>query len=354
MRCCIFVEFADPNSSNVWGGCKYYIIWRHPLHRCRPRAPSSAALAGEGERERGWRGREREPDGGCINGMVIKRGPPATVSLKLHLSFLVGSEWSSPLHDGRWTEANLTSACEIEISSTSISTSTRSNGIDNSTPVSCSGLGPLHTIIRDEAVTVRVLAVRPRYPSPSVSDTRISPQTAPTADTGTTNGTAPPAPSPAPVASSSTLPLLMTPADLWAELDVSNVRPHAHISASPSLLPAWRLLLPSLVTYTREEAQAPAPAPAPAAAAAAPAGERATQDQKGGKAGCNGGHKEVPEVRALEALYASLYSWNGRVRCGGDAGAAGAAVGPAPGASGLNSVPAAVVMKGVRSDCFPQ
>ena len=91
------------------------------------------------------------------------------------------------------------------------------------------------------------------------------------------------------------------------------------------------------MTYTRDEARAP-----PAAAT----GEGADRHQQGKKStdgvpGRNNGHKEGLEVRALEAVYASL-----KPAVGARLGLDSASVGPAPGASGLNAVPAAVVMKG--------
>lgn len=235
--------------------------------------------------------------------MVVKRGPPTTVSLKFHLPVLLGAEWCPPSSapGPAWTEANLNSASEISTSS------------GRSQPVPCSGIDYLHTILGDEAVAVKSLLVRCSPAPSSISPPEHSPATATATATG--DGGSVPVRTPA------------APADLWVELSVSNVRANSHISVDPVLLSAWRLLLPSLVTHTRDEARSPAAAQ----------GERAAQEemQKSGDR-----HKDVSEVRALEAVYASL-------KPATDARLDSACVGPAPGASGLNAVPAAVVMKGI-------
>lgn len=244
--------------------------------------------------------------------MVVKRGPPTTVSLKFHVSISLRAEWSPT---GQWSEANLNSASEI------------SSGSGHSPPVPCSGIEPLHAVLGDDSVAVQSLFVRCAPASSSISPPQQRPTSTATASAAAaaTEGrgtTAPPTGPPA------------APADLWVELKVSNVRANSQISTSPALLSAWRLLLPSLVTYTRAEARSPASA-------------AADQDRQGktsddGDSGRNGGHKDGLEVRALEAVYASLKpAADARLRLD-----SACCVGPAPGASGLNAVPAAVVMKG--------
>lgn len=277
-----------------------------------------------------------------IDEMVLKRGPSTTVYLKVHLSFLLreGADCS----DETWTEADLNKDATI------ISVSRVSGGSGEACPVSCAGLAPLRTILLDARVTARALLVRRSSGYISQPQRSQSPTTAAGTEHRAGEATATSAPSAA-------------PAELWAELQVSDVRPNAHISANPALLPAWRLLLPHLVTYEREEAPLPgkwmlasdAAAPLAAAQEAAPTGRQAADDQ-GGADSARLGQNGSPEVRALDGVYASLKSaerWGGaegvRMAGAGDAvAAAAAAIGPAPGASGLNAVPAAVVMKGGR------
>lgn len=267
-------------------------------HGDTPLSPSPASGGGRDLRE--W-----EDD------MVVKKGPSITVSLKLHVPITLGAGWSPTASSpGQWTEANLNSASEI------------SSGTGHAPRIPCSGIEPLHAVLVDGAVALQSLLVRC-----TVASSSISPPAQRSTTTATAAGrSAPPTRPPA------------APAELWVELTVSNVRANSHISANPALVSAWRLLLSSLVTYTREEARSRA------AAVAGDTGEQVHRGEQGngsdGKPGHNSGRKEVLEARALEAVYASL-------KPAADATSFDSAcVGPAPGASGLNAVPAAVVMKG--------
>ena len=264
--------------------------------------------------------------------MVAKRGPPTTISLKLHIPVVLGAEGS--FTPGQWARANLNSATEIS--------RCRASGGGHATPVPCSGIEPLYTVVRDNNnVAVQSLLVRAGSPPASVSP----PQERRPAATAVVTA-APAAP-------------FAAPADLWVELDVSGVRPDSFISSDPALLSAWRLLLPRLVTYAREEAVSPQRVPPTQEAGGG--GEGAARGREGGDRsgggdtpGFSGGRrKKMLEARALEAVYASLKPTSERLGLADEgAGDAGAAVGPAPGASGLNAVPAAVVMKGATF-CVP-
>lgn len=240
--------------------------------------------------------------------MVVNGGPPTTVSLKFHIPVVLGAAEWSPIASapGHWREANLNSASEI------------SSGSEHAPPIPCSGIEPLHAVLGDGSVAVRSLFVRCTPAPPSISPPAEQPSTATTA--AATERRLTPTTTEPPTA----------PADLWVELTVSNVRANSHISSNPVLLSAWRLLLPSLVTCTREEAGSP-PAPTADQHLQGKSAER--------KSGDGGGHKEGLEVRALEAVYASL-------KPATDERFDSTCVGPAPGASGLNALPAAVVMKG--------
>eukprot|EP00903_Cladosiphon_okamuranus_P012127 g11378.t1 len=243
--------------------------------------------------------------------MVVKRGPPTTASLSFHVPVILGAaEWSlTASAPDEWGQANLNSASAISI------------GSGHTPPIPCSGIEALHAVVGDDYAAIRSLFVRCTQAPSSISPPAEPPSTA-TSAVATEERPAVPTTRPA-----------TAPADLWVELTVSNIRANSHISSNPALLSSWRLLLPLLVTYTREEARSP---PSPAGADS----ERANQSKIGdGRSGPRDGHnKEGLEVRALEAVYASLKPET-------DERFSSACVGPAPGASGLNSLPAAVVIK---------
>ena len=152
--------------------------------------------------------------------------------------------------------------------------------------------------------------------------------------------------------STATTPSLSVTAQLWIELEVK-VRPNAHIfdALNPTLLPGCRLLLPWLVACNREEAPAIPTSRVPAlrqglasrqVASSSGQEEQATTLQSARQA--RGGL----EVRALEAVYASLKPATVEPLGEMSDGSVASSVGSGPGAFGLNAVPAAVVMKGEK------
>lgn len=278
---------------------------------------------------RGWRrGRIQPPEtsagGTSTEGMVVKRVPPSTISLKFNIPVDLGAECGS-LTPGEWVRSSLSSAGGISCPASG-----------HPAPIPCSGIDPLYSIVRDDSVAVKSLFVRSCSLSASISPPKERPPAAAVTATGrpAAEAAAPAAPPAA-------------PADLWVELDVSGVRPNSCISSDPALLSAWRLLLPKLVTYTLGDApQRIAPQ---AAAEDGGLGAQAQEGDKGGSTPGVSGGKKLLEARALEAVFASLKSTSARLGLAEEdaGGAPVAGVGPAPGASGLNAVPAAVVMKGL-------
>lgn len=244
-----------------------------------------------------------------------------TFSLNFYFPCLLSDERGSdaralllPL-DASWTKARLISSHSIEIAGRA---------------VSCSDLEPLHTIAGGKGdgqglAFLRSLAVRSNCTTPSASSG--------VADSGSSSVSCSGSRTDA-VANNSTA------AQIWAELDVE-VRPKAHICANPILRPAWRLLLPWLITCTREEAPA-----MPTLSIAYPPVETSASPAVQVKSRCaNSSEDKGFEVRALEAVYASLKPGEAGSVLREDGGA-DSSVGRGPGALGLNALPAAVVMIG--------
>jgi len=300
----------DPESSVGWGT----VVRTGTYHTKKTGFILSAVPLGQAGRKHS----RADPASGDLGGarakeMVVKRGPPSTVSLKFHIPVVLGAECCF-LTPGQWARASLSSGGAISFLASG-----------HAATILCSGIDPLYSIVRDDNVTVNRLLVRSCSMPASIAPPQRPSAVAVTA--------APGAPSPA-------------PADLWVEVNVAGVRPNSCISSTPTLLPAWRLLLPRLVTYTLEEAPQRIARPP----AAAEDGGRAAQAQEGDKVGStpgvNGGHKKVSEARALEAVYASLKPTSSRLGFEEEGAEGAAGVGRAPRASGLNAVPSAVVMKG--------
>lgn len=231
---------------------------------------------------------------------VAKMPPSTTVCLKFHLPCLFPDVVGPVSIDGAWNEARLLSATSIEVAGCVLS---------------CSGLQPIHAVTEgsadDDAASIHNLAVRLQRSLPG-NDT-----------------------------SANLAPRTPLAAEAWAELAVK-VRPNANVCSNPVVRPAWRVLLPSLAVHTREGAPAMSPLSSPLLTAPVPIAPAA--------AGESSKQKGVLEVRALEAVYASLNLGGvvGRTREGGDHGMRGvcSAVGPGPGAAGLNALPVAVVIRG--------
>ncbi|CAM9654655.1 unnamed protein product, partial [Ectocarpus sp. 13 AM-2016] len=266
--------------------------------------------------------------------MVAKTGSTSTVRLKLQVPFLVRHvERFSEAAVAGWGEAHLNTATTISFRTTTTTTTS-----EQDPPVACTGLEALHAIVSDDSVVVRSLSVR--FRNPSISPLRLKQQqqreqqqptvAACAATTGSEAGgsTAPPT----------------APADLWAELDVSGVRANANVCANPVLLASWRLLLPALVTYSRNETSSSASSPPTPTPPAAETPNGGGSPSVGKATGVGSGRNEGLEPRALDAVYASLRPGVKEQGWTGDSSSA-VAVGPAPGASGLNALPAAVVMK---------
>ncbi|CAM9724626.1 unnamed protein product [Ectocarpus sp. 12 AP-2014] len=265
--------------------------------------------------------------------MVAKIGSTSTVRLKLQVPFLAQhvERYSAAAVVG-WGEAHLNTATTISFRTTTTTTSS-----EQDLPVACTGLEDLHAVVSDDSVVVRSLSVRFRNPSisPLLRLQQQQQQQQPTvaacaATTGSEAGerTAPPA----------------APADLWAELDVSGVRANANVCANPVFLSSWRLLLPRLVTHSRNEASSSVPSPPTPIPPEAETPNGGGSPSVGNGTGVGSGRNEGLELRALDAVYASLKTGVKVQRWTADSSSA-VAVGPAPGASGLNALPAAVVMK---------
>ncbi|CAN0055663.1 unnamed protein product, partial [Ectocarpus fasciculatus] len=262
--------------------------------------------------------------------MVVKTGSANTVRLKLQIPFLVQHAERSSGAAAGWGEAHLSTATTI-----SFRTSTTSSTSDQGPPVTCTGLEALHAVVSDDSVVVRSLSVRFRK-NPCITPLRHQQQQQQQQSTAAACAAAPGS-----EAGGSTAPPT-APADLWAELDVSGVRANACVCANPALLASWRLLLPRLVSHARNEASSSASLPpTPTPQAETPKGGAPSV----GKApGVGSGRNEGLELRALDAVYASLKPGVDEQRWRGDSSSAATAVGPAPGAWGLNALPAAVVM----------
>lgn len=254
--------------------------------------------------------------------MAGGRGAPPTIyNAKFHVPCVLGAEAKALPLDSSWTEARLVSVACIEIGGQTAAAAEAAAPV----VVSCSDLKPLHAVTdvneSDQgAAFIRTLAVR----SDCRPRSRIARRTTSTSFSVT--------------------------AQLWVELEVK-VRPNAHIFDTPNraLCSGWRLLLPWLVAYNREEAPMAPTSRVPALPqdlasreVSSPRGqeEQATTFQSPREA--RGGM----QVRALEAVYASLKPTAVEPLWETNNGGVGSSVGPGPGAFGLNAVPAAVVMKG--------
>lgn len=230
-----------------------------------------------------------------------------------------------PLNDiACWTRAVLLSPSSIKIIAGDATTTTTTTAV----LVSCSDIGPLYTITKAHAndkhksanylssLAVRLSRCSTRPPVSPLNRSRNPGCGATTAADAITS----------------------VSVDLWAELLVL-VRPNTRIYAHPSLRSAWQLMLPHLVLCNREDA--PSIASAGPAAALECTGAATTTTATQSSTATNS--EAVLQVRALEAVYASLKADTRRDSLlGGDS----SSVGPGPGASGLNALPAAVVMKG--------
>ncbi|CAN0031506.1 unnamed protein product, partial [Ectocarpus sp. 4 AP-2014] len=261
--------------------------------------------------------------------MVVKKGSTSTVRLQLHVPFLLQHvERYSAAAVAGWCAAHLNTATTMSFRTTTTTTTTS----ELDPPVPCTGLEALHAVVSDDSVVVRSLSVR--FRSPSITPLRLQQQQPTDAACAVTTGSE---------AGASTAPPT-APADLWAELDVSGVRANANICANPVLLASWRILLPKLVTHSRNEASSSASSPPTPIPPGAETPNGGGSPSVGKATGVGSGRNEGLELRALDAVYASLKPGvKERGWTGGSSSAA--AVGPAPGASGLNALPAAVVMK---------
>lgn len=216
-----------------------------------------------------------------------------------------------------WTEARLLSPGSIELVA----------GHSAAVTASCSGVEPLHAITtarasdgKASAVYLKSLAVRLSRCSAGSSPSQRNSGSGPGCGGAITTA----------------VDDTLVSVDLWAELQVL-VRRNTHICADPALRHAWRLILPHLVSGNREDA--------PVIVSAEPAAALE----------CTGASSQVPsseagrQIRALEAVYASLKA---DTRRGSLVNGEDSALGPGPGASGLNALPAAVVLKGKRGCWF--
>ena len=241
-------------------------------------------------------------------GMAGGRGAQSGIyTVKFHVPCVLGSEATAFRVDSSWKQACLLSVASIEIAGY---TPTGAIGV-----VSCSDLKPLHAVTAatgsdQEAALIRTLSVRRDYRPPSRIPLRTTAAPQPTIT-----------------------------AQLWVELELK-VQPNAYLfdSSNPTLCSAWRLLLPWLVSYNRDEAPATPTSRVPEL-------PRSPREERGGSPReARGGS----EVRALEAVYASLKPETLGPLWEMDDGGEASSVGAGPGAFGLNAVPAAVIMKGEK------
>lgn len=133
--------------------------------------------------------------------------------------------------------------------------------------------------------------------------------------------------------------------ELLAELEVQ-VRPGARICPTAEKWPAWRCLLPSLSAYARQEVtasglQLPPPLQSPTTTSTMVETIRPHEPTR------RENTKKALAGHSLEEVYSSLKPQAPQVVVeDGDGRGERPAVGPGPGACGLNALPAAVLIKG--------
>lgn len=273
---------------------------------------------------------------------------PTTALLKFHLSFLLSEATTEKLDFNSWAEARLISATSIEISF-----GHRAEVVE---VISCFELEALHAVTQGPtsqgAASICCFVADGRSQGTAQTSSCWSCCSSQRSSITPPMCTVVAAASAGPAAAAEVVRLARgrsKAVHLWAEVEIK-VWPTAHIWAeSLTLRPAWRLLLPRLARYTREEAPTMASSTSPlrltekAATTATPTptsgyriniGINSTADARDGK-----------QTRALDAVYASLKPRIVETLAVED-GEQSSAVGPGPGASGLNALPAAVVVKG--------